>query len=340
MKEFFSSVRFKILLCLAVVLCAFMLRAAWTGGFGTVASSLLGAITTPLQQVSAGISDKVDDFFSTFVEAKQIKAENEKLREENQQLIERQKDYDQVKHENEVYKGFLEIKERNPDLVFEPASVIGRDASDRFYSFTIDRGTLDDVDVHDCVITSDGLVGVIYEVGLTYAKVSTILDPYNNIGVYDTRTRDTALVTGTTELAERGLCKMYLLPRESAAAVGDLVVTSGVSGNYPKDQTIGKIVEVGTESHGNSLYAVVQPTADIRNVKDVLVIRSFAGQGSSSTGPVWPAQSSAPEADASSSQAEEPDGQQPLSEAGDASSSSLAAEPDAGEGQPAGSDAP
>lgn len=312
MKEFFSSVRFKILLGVTVVIGAFMLRAAWTGGFGTVTSSLLGAVTTPFQKLSAGVSGSVTDFFSTFVDAKAIKVENEKqkqtIRELNQKLV----DYDKIKHQNEVYEGFLEIKERNPELEFEPAAVVGRDASDRFYSFTIDKGTLDGINVRDSVITADGLVGIISEVGLTYAKVSTILDPATNIGVYDSRTRDTALVTGTVQLAEKGLCKMYLLPRESGAAVGDLVVTSGISGQYPKEQVVGKIVKVAPESHGSSLYAVLEPTANIKSIKDVLVITSFAGQGEASSNPIGgtvpdqaeSAESSGAESSSSSAQSE------------------------------------
>lgn len=309
MKEFFSSVRFKILIAIAVVLGAFMLRAAWTGGFGTVTSSLFGAITTPLQRVSAGISDSVTEFFSTFADAKAIKAENEQQKEEIRALNEKLVDFDKMKHQNDIYKDFLEIKERAADLEIEPASVIGRDASERFGSFTIDKGTLDGIEPHDSVMTKDGLVGIVSEVGLTYAKVSTILDPANNIGVYDTRTRDTALVTGTVELAEKGLCKMYLLPRESGAAVGDLVVTSGISGKYPKEQIVGKIVDVVNESHGNSLYAVIEPTSSVKDIKDVLVVKAFAGQGvASDSGAAGkePVSSAAQEEESASSAEEAP----------------------------------
>lgn len=281
MKDFFASKRFKILIGLAVVMSAFMLRAAWTGGFGTITSSLFGVVTTPVQKVTAQLSDSVNNFFSTFVTASATKKENEQLKEELRELNKKIVDYDRISHENEVYKGFLNLQEHSKDLVLEPAAVMGRDASDRFYSFTIDKGSYDGINVRDTVLAQDGMVGFISEVGLTYSKVTTILDPAGNIGVIDSRTRDTALVTGTVELAAQGLCKMYLIPRESGAAVGDIVVTSGISGLYPKDQIIGKIVKVLPESHGSSLYALVQPTADVKTVTDVMVIKSFVGQGSS-----------------------------------------------------------
>lgn len=284
MKEFFSSIRFKILIGLAIMMGAFMLRAAWTGGFGTLTSSVIGAVSTPVQRFSAKVSDTVNEFFSTFVNASAIKAENEKLQQELRDLNQKIVDYDRIIHENQVYKDFLKLKEHSKDLELEPAAVMGRDASERCYSFTIDKGSLNGIDVRDTVIAKDGMIGFVSEVGLTYSKVTTILDPASNVGVIDSRTRDTALITGTIELAEQGLCRMYLLPRESGAAVGDVVVTSGISGLYPRDQLIGKIVKVMPEEHGSSLYALVQPFADIKNVTDVMVIKSFVGQGSSLRG--------------------------------------------------------
>lgn len=62
--------------------------------------------------------------------------------------------------------------------------VIGRDANSQFGSFIIDKGTLQGISKRDPVITSDGLIGVIEEVGLTYSRVITIYDPGLNIGAY------------------------------------------------------------------------------------------------------------------------------------------------------------
>ena len=281
MKDFFSSIRFKILVGVAIVLCAFMLRAAWTGGFGTLTSSVLGAITAPLQKVSSSISGAVGGFLDGFANAGRLRQENEELKEQMRELNEKIVDYDEMKHQNEVYNELWKIRDKYQDIEFEPAQVIGNDSSDRFYSFTIDKGQLDGIDLRDSVHTPSGFVGVVTEVGLTYSKVSTILDPAVNISVYDTRTRDTGVISGTVELAEQGLCKLSYLPRESGAAKGDLVATSGVSGRYPKDQIVGRIVEVHAESHGNSLYAIIEPTADIKKVKDVIVVKSFVGQGDS-----------------------------------------------------------
>ena len=114
--------------------------------------------------------------------------------------------------------------------------------------------------------------------GLTYSRVATIFDPGLNVGSFVSRTRDTGIVAGSVELAQEGQSKLSYLPRQSGAAIGDMVLTSG--GNaFPKGLKIGTIKEISVEEHGVSLYAVIEPFADIYNCKDVFVITDFEGQG-------------------------------------------------------------
>ena len=187
--------------------------------------------------------------------------------------------YEEYKHENEELRKYLDIeyKEEHPDFEMTPAAVVARDPDSRFYSFTIDKGSLDGVAPYDPVVCADGLVGRVKEVGLTYSKVITILDVEIDVGAYDARTRDIGIVNGSVALAADGRCIMNYLPRESGAAQGDLVVTSG--GNlYPKGLVIGKIARLDNAPGNISLYAEIEPTADIRNLTDVMVITSFNGQ--------------------------------------------------------------
>jgi len=278
MNDFFKSARFKILIAVLIVLVAFMLRAAYMGGLGTMASYALGLVTTPLQQLSSGISNTVSDAFDPLLRANEYKEENEALRTELRTLRQQLVDYEKIKQENEQYRQYLEMKEENQDFQFELAAVIGRSPDARFYSFTVDKGTVDGVALRDPVITADGLVGYISEVGPTYATVITILDPTLHVGASDARTRDTGIVIGTVTLSQEGKCKLSYIDRESAVARGDIIVTSGVGGVFPKGLMIGTVEEVQVESHGMSLYAVIEPVVDVPAVKDVIIITEFEGQ--------------------------------------------------------------
>lgn len=281
MKEFFHSWVFKVLMALVVVMFAFLLRATLTMGFSTVVEQIVGTVTAPLQSLSASLSGSVTGFLDQFLHAQEIAEENERLKEENRQLIEQMVDYENYKNENESLKEQLQIQEDNPEWETMTASVIGRDPSDQFYSFTIDKGTLDGVSYQDPVITADGLVGIVSEVGPVFAKVTTILDVRLNVACQDVRTQDVATVSGNIELAQNGQCRMSLIPRESGIAKGDIIQTAGTSGLYPQGIVIGRVSDVGYEPSGTMMYAVVEPSSDIETVKDVVIITSFKGQGSS-----------------------------------------------------------
>ena len=278
MKDFLKTKTFKLILGLAILMCAFMLRAAYTDGIAIFTQKVIGAVVYPFQKASTEISSAVTSMLQGYLRAEQLKEENEALKEELRQLRDQLVDYESIKNENQLYQRFLDIKEQNADFAFCPAMVIGRDANSQFGSFIIDKGTLQGVAKRDPVITSDGLVGVIEEVGLTYSRVITIYDPGLNVGAYVSRTRDTGIVVGAVDLAQEGQCKMTYLPRDSGAAIGDTVLTSG--GNvFPKGLKIGPIKEIRQEDHGVSLYAVIEPFASAYGVKDVFVITAFEGQG-------------------------------------------------------------
>lgn len=284
MKEFFHSWVFKVLLALCIVMFAFLLRATMTMGASTVVEQIVGTITAPVQSLTSGLSGSITGFLDQFLRASEISQENEQLREENRKLIEQMVDYENYKHENESLKEQLGIQEENPQWETMTASVIGRDPSDQFYSFTIDKGTLDGVSYQDPVITADGLVGIVSEVGPVFAKVTTILDVRLNVACQDVRTQDVATISGDIEMAQQGKCKMSLIPRESGIAKGDIVQTAGTSGLYPQGIVVGRVSDVGFEPQGTMMYAVVEPANDIKSIKDVVIITSFKGQESSLSG--------------------------------------------------------
>jgi rod shape-determining protein MreC len=238
-------------------------------------------ITTPFQKLSSSISGAATGFFDKFVNADAYFNENKKLREDITKLRKELVDYDKIKDENDQLKEIAGIKEIHDDFVLESASVSGRDPNDRYGSFMIDKGKLHGISARDPVMTSDGLVGYIEEVGATFSRVTTILSPEINVGSYEVRSKDTGVITGDISLAEKGLCKLAYLPtRESSITKGGMVVTSGLSGIFPRGIIVGIVQEVKPETHGISIYATISPAARITDTKNVFVIKNFLGKNS------------------------------------------------------------
>ena len=98
------------------------------------------------------------------------------------------------------------------------------------------------------------------------------------MGALDNRTSDSGVVSGDFSLIEQGLTKFYNLSRSCNVAVGDFVVTSG-EGIFPKGLLIGSIRSVGSDEYNTSFYATVEPFADLDNIRNVMVITDFGGQG-------------------------------------------------------------
>ena len=263
MKDFFQSTKFKILAAVFVVLCAFMLRATMSGGLTPLTSQLLSVVTTPLQSAASGISESVGGLYRHLFQAGEIEEENAQLEEKVRTLTQQVADLERYRRENEQLREYLEIKEEHSDFSFASASVIGRDTAERFYSFTIDAGSEAGIEKFDPVITSDGLVGLVSEVGKNYAKVLTILDTTIEVGAYDIRTRDIGTTSGDITLARNGQLRLNMLPKDCTVSQGDLIYTTGYGGLYPKDLAIGEVTEIHTDSSGMSMYAVIDPLSDI-----------------------------------------------------------------------------
>ena len=281
MREFFKSLRFKIILAVVAVILGGMLYAATTGGLATLPEQILSYVVYPVQRAAAAVSDSITGFFSVFVDAQENYEENQRLKEENAELRRQLVDYEDTKTENERLKEITGLKELNPDIEFQPAGVIARDPEDRFGAFTIDIGYLHGISVRDPVVTGEGLVGYVSKVGPTYAVVTTILTPDCNVGAMEISTKDTGNITGTVELAAEGCTKLELLPRDTLVEEGGTVVTAGTSGLFPKNLVIGTVEKVELETSGITSYAVIRPVSEINEIKNVFVLTDFLGKGSS-----------------------------------------------------------
>lgn len=276
MKDFLKGKVFKVIACVLALLVGIMIYQAASGGFASFPEALVGTFVTPVVKASSAISDNVAGFFNSIVHAKDIQNENKELRSELAEAYKNLSDYEKAKKENEQLKKVLGIKEQNPDYEMEAATVIGRDSAAAFGKFTINKGSLNKIEVNSPVITEDGLVGIITEVGPTYSVVTTILDPDINVGIFNSRTQETGVVGGSAELYSKGRTKLKLLPRDTALVSGDIIETSGIGGLFPSGVLIGTVKTMGAENSGVSMYAEIEPIVDVMSVSDVVIVTDFS----------------------------------------------------------------
>lgn len=278
MRFFFRSRQFKIILGIFCSLLMIGVVLFAVGGTMSPQSNVLGSIMAPFQQGAAAIKNAIADYQAALNDGQELMKENSRLRSEIDELKNQLAEYQEQAHNAEIYAQYLGIKEQNPDFEMLPATILARDIDDPFGSFTINQGSINGVSLYDPVITPSGVVGYVSEVSMAYCKVTTILSPQMKIAAMARRTADIGVVSGTVELAEQGDCRMYNLASNNAVSLGDFVVTSG-GGIFPKGLMIGSVSDVRSEKTDVSVYAVVEPAAEIENLREVMIITYFFGQG-------------------------------------------------------------
>lgn len=276
MNNFFKSVKFKIIVCIAAFFLGIGLYSVSKGGEATVISRAIGVTFNPIKKFTNAISDKVALVIDLFVDSEVYVEENQKLREQIGELNKRLIDYENIKAENEDLRKFIGIKEQNEDIkVSKPCTIISRTANDPYGTFTIDITGTDSIKLYDPVVTSEGLVGVITELANNYATVRTILSPDLSIGGLCIESRDTGIIEGSLSYAADGKCKMIYLDKANKIKVGDLIVSSGNSGQFPQGYIIGNVTETGIEESGLTAYAVIEPAVNPKDITAVMVMTDF-----------------------------------------------------------------
>ena len=278
MRFFFRSRQFKIIAAVFAALIVIAAVTAAVGGRMSPGANIFGTVTAPFRSLASKISGGISSFVEVYTEGEKLNIKNAELETEISELRKKLADYEQAVSENEFYKNYLDIKDANPSFNFMAATLISRDKEDPYKGFIINKGSVNGVSAHDPVITNEGLVGYIGEVGLTTSKVVTVLSAELTAGALDNRTSDSGVLSGSAELASEGLTKFYNLSRSCNIAVGDYVVTSG-EGIFPKGLLIGTVQTIGSDKYNTSIYANVKPFADIDGIRGVMVITEFEGQG-------------------------------------------------------------
>ena len=280
MKDFFHSNSFKLLIAVIFILFGLMLFTASSGG--SLVSDVLGFISTPMQKISTIVTNNAAQTAQSVTRSnEELLAENSALKSQVDELNKKLVQYYTYQQENAQLRKFLELKSENQDFKPVSAAVIGRDPNDLFYNFQIDKGTRSGISVNDPVINESGVVGWISSVSASYSRVTTILSPDTKISAIDKVNRDSGVISSSIKLADSGVIKLGYLSANTTVKAGDLIVTNGLGGIYPRDLPVGTVTKVANEEYDVSLYAEIKPFVDVKTVRDVMVITSFQGQGQS-----------------------------------------------------------
>ncbi|MCX7614150.1 MAG: rod shape-determining protein MreC [Clostridiales bacterium] len=275
MRDFFRSKTFLFLLAAAGLSFAVFCFTAFTEGKISATSNITGILITPIQKGTTGVAGFVDNIYGYLYRYDSLQEENKKLKEELQDTKNKLQSAQEAAEENTHLRELLGLKQKNKSFDLEMAEIIASSTGNWNTALTIDKGSLSGIKVNDCVITEDGMVGYISEVGTTFSEVVTVIDPTMQAGAIVSRTRDVAVAQGSFDLMDQGMLKLSYIKKDSDIMEGDTVETSGLGGVFPKGIIIGTVQKILPEPHGISNYAVIKPAVNLNKISKVFIVKSF-----------------------------------------------------------------
>lgn len=269
-----TSVMNRYLLIGLSVFCIFMmLLSSFSDKVGGPFKVVANVTVIPLQQGINQIGGWMGDMKDNFSTMKQLKSENKKLREQVDALTTENNYLQEERYEFERLQELYKLDQNYAEYEKTAAHVIGKDAGNWFGTFTIDKGSKDGIEVNMNVLAGSGLVGIVTDVGPTWAKVRSIIDDSSNISAMAISTSDTCIVSGNMALMGTGqIAFSQMENNDNVVAVGDQIVTSYISDKYLQGILIGSVSEVNVDSNNLTRSGYITPAVDFKNIQEVLVI--------------------------------------------------------------------
>lgn len=244
-------------------------------GQGYYVRTVLSTAAQPLGWLFSKAGEGLSGFSVYFTELRELREENAALREQLDDYRDRIYNAKMLEEENSWLSDYLGLKKEHSDFLFEEASVIGRETGNYSTVWTLSRGSLHDIKVNMPVITDDGVVGYVTEVGPTWCRAVSIIETASAVGAYIERSGELGLVEGNFELRFDGKCRMVRLSADADVREGDRVLTSGLGSIYPRGLFVGEVESITADPYSRTLTAVIKPRADLSSVVKVMIIKDY-----------------------------------------------------------------
>src|SRR5512136_367226 len=229
----------------------------------------------PLLIAFNGVGRWATNVSSTIRDLTSLRSQNQRLQTVVDTLTIDNLRLQEVEGENERLRQLLKFRQLNPTYDFRGGQVIARviseGPSNYLSTITIDLGSEHGIQPGMPVVTERGLVGRIHKVGPNSSTVLLITDPSSGVPALLQRNRLVGVVNGRAGSPP----VLDFVPPEGDVTAGDLVITSGLGGSFPKNLVIGQVVEVRQRDYEMFQQAVLRPTVNFDRLEFVLVITNF-----------------------------------------------------------------
>ncbi len=228
-------------------------------------------LMAPLNTLAMQVISTFSNMQSSIASHADLIEENAKLKEQLRELAIQNSRMEEYRLENQRLQKMVDFKSSN-DAKWEmlAGKVISRDPGNWFKNITIDKGLKDGVQKDMAVINHQGLVGKVTAVSNNTAEVMLLIDSNSVVGAMVQESRVLGVVEAITGMEY--LLQMFHLSPNAPISAGDVIISSGLGGIFPKGLKIGYVAEVYMGPSRLTQFASIVPYVDFGRLEEILVI--------------------------------------------------------------------
>ena len=263
----------RILVLILLLFISFILMGVSQSRITIRFKSVAYGVVYPFQFVGVRSMTLVKEFFSSIEKNKQLKQELAKVKKMLEQYERSQYEYEEIKRENKRLRNLIGIQS---DMEYETviAEIVAKSPQNYYKTLIVNRGKNSGIEKWMPVVAYQNetrcVVGKVIDVQQFSARIQPLIDQSSYIGVMLMESRYSGILQGQSLVSDN--CLLQYVDRRAEISYGDLVITSGMGGVFPKGIIIGEIVSVSKKQYGVFQEAIVKPVVDYGRLEEVYII--------------------------------------------------------------------
>lgn len=259
---------FCIILCVVLMFVSYRFPERFSG-----VKTAVGNVISPMQRGINSVGKSISDRLQAFRDVKKLRAENEKLKSQIEDLTSTNQQLTQDKYELDGLRRLYELDAKYTDYDKVAARIIASDTNNWFYNFVVDKGSQDGISVGMNVLAGNGLVGIVSETGKNWSRIRSIIDDNCNVSGMSIETQDTCIVSGDLKMMkEQDVIRVEMISLDAKIKENSEIVTSHISDKYLQGILIGYIQDIEVDSSNMTKNATLIPAVDFERLDEVLII--------------------------------------------------------------------
>ncbi|WP_338081820.1 rod shape-determining protein MreC [Enorma massiliensis] len=266
-----TGLRPVIVLCvISILLLTFYIREGESGPIHGV-RSVVTTITSPVRYAGSVVASPFNALGNVFSNLTASQETLSDLKAQNEELTAQVAELSEAKETASRLESLLGLQSTY-NLESTAARIIGESSDAWSRTVTIDKGSSDGFSINMPVCNSAGVIGQIIEVSANTSTVRLITDENSGVSAMVQSTRAQGILQGQPD----GTLRLEYVTTDADVQEGDIIVTSGIGGVYPKGLPLGTVSTVVREENATYYTITVTPaSSDTENNEEVLVITSL-----------------------------------------------------------------